>query len=91
MDHQSVVCHKCTGVLLATDSRTYTAQRGRLILANGYCTCPAEQAPAEQAAHSQQQPQPVEQPIVHRQPTHHHPHPQQQSAQPAGQNSMVVA
>ncbi len=87
MDRQSVVCHKCTGVLLATDSRTYTAQRGRLIVTNGYCTCPAEQAPVEQAAQRQQQPQPaVEQPTSHRQPTH----PQQQSA-PAGQNSMVVA
>ncbi|GAA3409315.1 hypothetical protein [Streptosporangium vulgare] len=85
MDRQSVVCHKCSGVLLATDSRTYTAQRGRLILTNGYCTCPAEQAPVEQV--TQQQPQPVvEQPVSHRQPTH----PQQQSA-PAGQNSMVVA
>ncbi|WP_329427782.1 hypothetical protein OG339_46885 [Streptosporangium sp. NBC_01495] len=88
MDHQSVVCHKCTGVLLATDSRTYTAQRGRLILTNGYCTCPAEQAPAEQAAH--RQPQPAEQPVAHRQPTHPQQQ-QQQSAQPAGQNSMVVA
>lgn len=85
MDRQSVVCHKCSGVLLATDSRTYTAQRGRLILTNGYCTCPAEQAPVERV--TQQQPQPVvEQPLSHRQPTHS----QQQSA-PAGQNSMVVA
>ncbi|MEU4410275.1 hypothetical protein AB0F88_37715 [Streptosporangium sp. NPDC023963] len=88
MDRQSVVCHKCTGVLLATDSRTYTAQRGRLIVTNGYCTCPAERAPVEQAA--QQQPQPVaEQSTPHRQP-HPQQHPQQQSA-PAGQNSMVVA
>ncbi|MFF3443879.1 hypothetical protein [Streptosporangium sp. NPDC002721] len=87
MDHQSVVCHKCSGVLLATDSRTYTTQRSRLILSNGYCTCPAEQAPVEQAAQRQQQPQPVaEQPVSHRQPTH----PQQQNV-PAGQNSMVVA
>lgn len=86
MDRQSVVCQKCTGVLLATDSRTYTAQRGRLIVTNGYCTCRAEQAPAEQVV-QRQQPQPVmEQPVSHRQPTHS----QQQSA-PAGQNSMVVA
>ncbi|MEU8042134.1 hypothetical protein [Streptosporangium sp. NPDC049078] len=86
MDQQSVVCQKCTGVLLATDSRTYTAQRGRLILANGYCTCPAEQAPTEQAAPQQQsQPQPAaEQPATHRQPAH----PQQQ---PANQISMVGA
>ncbi|MGJ6967322.1 hypothetical protein ACSDR0_35935 [Streptosporangium sp. G11] len=86
MDRQSVVCHKCTGVLLATDSRTYTAQRGRLILTNGYCTCPAEQAPTEQAVHQQHQ-SATEQPSAHRQSAH----PQQQSAQPAGQNSMVVA
>jgi hypothetical protein len=86
MDRQSVVCHKCTGVLLATDSRTYTAQRGRLILTNGYCTCPAEQAPTEQAVHQHHQ-SAAEQPTAHRQPAH----PQQQSAQPAGQNSMVVA
>ncbi|WP_433368680.1 hypothetical protein [Streptosporangium sp. CA-115845] len=75
MDHQSVVCVKCTGVLLATDSRTYTAQRGRLILTNGYCSCPAAQAPAEPV--TEQQPQPA--------------HTPQQNAQPAGQNSMVVA
>ncbi|MER6824385.1 hypothetical protein ABT352_00105 [Streptosporangium sp. NPDC000563] len=81
MDQQSVVCQKCTGVLLATDSRTYTAQRGRLILANGYCTCPAEQAAPQQ----QSQPQPAaEQPATHRQPAH----PQQQ---PANQISMVGA
>ncbi|MFI6456623.1 hypothetical protein ACIBF6_34305 [Streptosporangium amethystogenes] len=80
MDHQSVVCAKCTGVLLATDSRTYTAQRGRLILTNGYCGCPATQAPAEQV--TEQQPQPVaEQPV----------YTPQQNTQPAGQNSMVVA
>lgn len=73
MDQQSVVCAKCTGVLLATDSRTYTPQRGRLILSNGYCTCPAAQPPAAQ------------QPVSHAQPA------QQQTAQPAGQNSMVGA
>ncbi|MER6174525.1 hypothetical protein [Streptosporangium sp. NPDC001681] len=87
MDHQSVVCVKCTGVLLATDSRTYTAQRGRLILTNGYCGCPAAQAPVEQVT-EQQQPQPAaEQPVAHPQPAHT----PQQNAQPAGQNSMVVA
>ncbi|WP_326645640.1 hypothetical protein OG884_13760 [Streptosporangium sp. NBC_01755] len=87
MDHQSVVCDKCTGVLLATDSRTYTAQRGRLIVTNGYCTCPAAQAPAEQVT-DQQQPQPAaEQSATQRQPAH----PPQQNAQPTGQNSMVVA
>ncbi|MER5648057.1 hypothetical protein [Streptosporangium sp. NPDC002524] len=90
MDRQSVVCQKCSGVLLATDSRTYTAQRGRLILTNGYCTCPAEQAPVEQVVQRQQHPQhpqPVmEQPVSHRQPTH-----SQQQGAPAGQNSMVVA
>ncbi|WP_436763370.1 hypothetical protein [Streptosporangium sp. V21-05] len=85
MDRQSVVCQKCTGVLLATDSRTYTAQRGRLIVTNGYCTCPAEQAPVERVV-QRQQPQPVvEQPVSHRQPTH------SQQGAPAGQNSMVVA
>jgi|GEM_PF-4062051 len=83
MDQQSVVCQKCTGVLLATDSRTYTAQRGRLILANGYCTCPAEQAAAPQQQ-SQQQSQPQH---TAGQPAH----PQQQSAQPANQTSMVGA
>ncbi|GAA3021274.1 hypothetical protein [Streptosporangium longisporum] len=90
MDRQSVVCQKCTGVLLATDSRTYTAQRGRLIVSNGYCTCPAEtQAPAEQA-HRQQQPQPADQ-AAHRQQQHRPVAQQQQHAQPAGQNSMVIA
>ncbi|MBB2912409.1 hypothetical protein FHS43_003692 [Streptosporangium becharense] len=96
MDRQSVVCHKCTGVLLATDSRTYTAQRGRLILTNGYCTCPAAaQAPADSAdlqSHPQAEPQPAQaqglQPTVQ---------PQAQSAQghhqiqTTGQNAMVVA
>ncbi|MEU4833073.1 hypothetical protein [Streptosporangium sp. NPDC023615] len=84
MDHQSVVCQKCTGVLLATDSRTYTAQRGRLIVSNGYCTCPAgTEAPAEQAAHRQQQH--IEQ-ASHRQ--QHVPVSHQQ--QNAGHNSMVI-
>ncbi|MET8337410.1 hypothetical protein ABZV14_03020 [Streptosporangium canum] len=55
MDPQPVLCHTCTGVLLANDSRTYTPQRGRLIVTNGYCTCPpAAEAPAEPEAHRQQ-------------------------------------
>ncbi|MEV4245321.1 hypothetical protein AB0J63_18170 [Streptosporangium canum] len=55
MDPQPVLCHTCTGVLLASDSRTYTPQRGRLIVTNGYCTCPpAAEAPTEPEAHRQQ-------------------------------------
>jgi hypothetical protein len=64
MDRQSVVCHTCTGVLPATDSRTYTAQRGRLIVSNGYCACPpAAQQPAAQDMESgtHRQPQQSEQ------------------------------
>jgi hypothetical protein len=76
MDRQSVVCHTCTGVLPATDSRTYTTQRGRLIVSNGYCTCPssAQQQPAAQAMESG----------THRQP-------QQGEQQPANQGAMAGA
>lgn len=57
MDRQPVVCHTCTGVLLTTDSRDYTPQRGRLIVANGYCACPSAPAPSVQGVlpHRQQQ------------------------------------
>ncbi|OUC95971.1 hypothetical protein [Streptosporangium minutum] len=54
MDPQPVLCHTCTGVLLANDSRTYTPQRGRLIVSNGYCTCPPAEAPVEPEAPRQQ-------------------------------------
>ncbi|WP_433246922.1 hypothetical protein ACQPYK_46105 [Streptosporangium sp. CA-135522] len=57
MDPQSIVCHTCSGVLLATDSRTYTAQRGRLIVTNGYCTCPPAAEAAAPDTRAQQQPQ----------------------------------
>lgn len=55
MDSQPIVCHTCAGVLLATDSRTYTAQRGRMIVSNGYCTCPpaAESEPSRQQEQEQ--------------------------------------
>ncbi|MFF4418750.1 hypothetical protein ACFYY8_39990 [Streptosporangium sp. NPDC001559] len=46
MDRQPIVCNTCTGVLLTTDSRDYTPQRGRLIVTNGYCSCPAAQKAA---------------------------------------------
>ncbi|MGV9775674.1 hypothetical protein [Streptosporangium sp. NPDC003464] len=65
MDPQPIVCHTCTGVLLAADSRTYTPQRGRLIVTNGYCSCPPamETAAEPEARMPQQQPyQPQPQP-----------------------------
>lgn len=49
MDRQPVVCHTCTGVLLAKDPRDYTPQRGRLIVANGYCACPSSAPPAPES------------------------------------------
>ena len=56
MDRQPIVCNKCTGVLVTTDSRDYTPQRGRLIVTNGYCACPpAVPAAAEPVAHRQPQ------------------------------------
>ncbi|MEV7012324.1 hypothetical protein [Streptosporangium sp. NPDC051022] len=56
MDRQRIVCNTCTGVLLTTDSRDYTTQRGRLIVSNGYCTCPpAASAAPEPVAHRQPQ------------------------------------
>ncbi|MEV8630965.1 hypothetical protein AB0395_04845 [Streptosporangium sp. NPDC051023] len=63
MDRQPIVCNTCTGVLLTTDSRDYTKQRGRLIVTNGYCSCPpAAPATAEPVAH--QQPQGEQQPAA---------------------------
>ncbi|WP_344978327.1 hypothetical protein [Streptosporangium fragile] len=93
MDRQSVICHKCTGVLLATDSRTYTAQRGRLILTNGYCTCPSTaQAPVEPAAEQQSQaPQPQAPAQPQEAQPRNHPVQGQPQAQPTGQSAMVVA
>ncbi|MFJ2033877.1 hypothetical protein [Streptosporangium sp. NPDC087985] len=55
MDSQPIVCHTCTGVLLAADSRTYTPQRGRLILTNGYCACPTAEEPDTQMQQEQGQ------------------------------------
>ncbi|AWS47313.1 hypothetical protein [Streptosporangium sp. 'caverna'] len=85
MDRQSVVCHTCTGVLPATDSRTYTIQRGRLIVSNGYCTCPpsAQQPPAQTNQTAQQSAQAMES-GTHRQP-------QQGEQQPANQGVMAGA
>ncbi|SNT44298.1 hypothetical protein SAMN05216276_104368 [Streptosporangium subroseum] len=85
MDRQSVVCHTCTGVLPATDSRTYTIQRGRLIVSNGYCTCPpSAQQPAAQTAQTAQQAAPSVESGTHRQP-------QQGEQQPANQGVMAGA
>jgi hypothetical protein len=84
MDRQSVVCHTCTGVLPATDSRTYTIQRGRLIVSNGYCTCPpSAQQPAAQTAQTAQAAPSMES-STHRQP-------QQSEQQPANQGVMAGA
>ncbi|MEV6863879.1 hypothetical protein AB0M44_23090 [Streptosporangium subroseum] len=88
MDRQSVVCHTCTGVLPATDSRIYTIQRGRLIVSNGYCTCPpSAPQPAAQTTQTAQQAAHSMEPVdsgTHRQP-------QQGEQQPANQGVMAGA
>ncbi|MBB4920632.1 hypothetical protein [Streptosporangium saharense] len=60
MDRQPIVCNTCTGVLLTTDSRDYTTQRGRLIVTNGYCSCPPAQK-ATPAVTSATAPEPLAQ------------------------------
>ncbi|MEU6743080.1 hypothetical protein [Streptosporangium sandarakinum] len=64
MDRQPVVCATCNGVPPAADARAYTAQRARLIVANGYCACRsaadaahATAAPAEAARPDQGRPE----------------------------------
>lgn len=39
--HSFDLCHDCEGVLPARNSRQYTEQRALIILAKGYCMCPA--------------------------------------------------
>ncbi|GAA4226863.1 hypothetical protein FHR32_002412 [Streptosporangium album] len=67
MDSQPIVCHACAGVLPATDSRTYTPQRGRMIVSNGYCTCPPAsepEAPRQQQQQEQEQEQTPSAPVT---------------------------
>jgi hypothetical protein len=41
-----VVCRTCTRVPVAEEAAAYTPARGRLIVARGYCLCPAPAEPS---------------------------------------------